>query len=80
VGEQFRRCSVRFMLRLPSLQASWATNLDARALGCRDLYIRAFASRVTSSKRRTTLPGQVGQFPGSDSHRLGVWVYGLHVG
>jgi len=41
-------------------------------------YLRAFASRVTSSKRRTTLPGQVGQFPGSDSHRLGVWLYGLH--
>src|SRR6516164_4302496 len=25
------------MSRLPSLQASWATNLDARAPGCRDL-------------------------------------------
>ena len=37
MGQQFRRCSVRFMLRLPSLQASWATNLDARAPGCRDL-------------------------------------------
>ena len=32
-GRVFRRCSVRFMLRLPPLQASWATNLDAYRAG-----------------------------------------------
>ncbi len=67
------------MLRPHPSQAPWATDLDALAPGRRDLYTRASVSRVTSSRRRVTLPEQIGQFSGSVFHRLGEWFCGLHL-
>ena len=74
----FDAAVIRVMLRPHPSQASWATDLDAYASGCRDLYIRASVLRVTSSRRRATLPEQIGQVSGSVSHRLGIWCCRLH--
>jgi hypothetical protein len=46
--------------------------------GLRDLYVRATPCESPPSGRRTTLPGQAGQLPGPDCHRLGVSCCGLH--
>jgi len=69
---------VRIMLRPHPSQAPLATDHDALTSGRRDMYIRASALGVTSSRRRITLPELIGQLSGSDSPRLGIWCCGLH--
>ncbi len=66
------------MLRPHPSLAPWATDHDAHTSGRRDVYIRASALEVTSSRRRITLPEPIGQLSGSDFHRLGIWCCGLH--
>ena len=69
---------VRIMLRPHPSQAPLATDHDALTSSRRDMYIRASALGVTSSRRRITLPELIGQLSGSDSPRLGIWCCGLH--
>jgi hypothetical protein len=56
----------------PSVAKPPGPPTSASPPGLRDLYVRATSGESPPSGRRTTLPGQAGQLPGPDSHRLGV--------